>query len=153
MLKNKNLIILSTLFILVNIKNVYANNIECKNESKNITCNYEISTENNNSSDLGTYNINISLIKIKEVNGIINGNMIISANLCKNDSKIRINEKIQIAQSSENQSYNFPLYLHKKAIVANFCIKLLIENCIDSCGDLIRLEGNISPIMKMEKRS
>ena len=120
MLKNKNLIILTTLFILFNIKNIYANNIECKNESKNITCNYEISTENNNSSDLGTYNINISLIKIKEANGIINGNMTISANLCKNDSKIRINEKIQIAQSSENQSYIFLYIFIKKQLLPIF---------------------------------
>ena len=139
--------------MLFNVKNIYADNIECQNESNKITCDYEISTKNKNASDIGTYNINLNLIKIKKVNGIINGNMTISANLCESDLQIRINEKIQIAQSSENQSYNFPLYLHKKAIVANFCIKLLIENCIDSCGDLIRLEGNISPIMKMEKRS
>jgi hypothetical protein len=153
MLKNKNLIILTALFMLFNVKNVHADNIECKKESNKITCDYEISTKNKNASDIGTYNINLNLIKIKKVNGIINGNMTISANLCENDLQVRINEKIQIAQSAKKQGYNFPLYLHKKVIVANFCIKVVIDNCIDSCGDLIRLEGNISPIMIMEKRS
>jgi len=153
MLKNKNLIILATIFILFNVKNIYADDIKCKNESNKITCDYEISTKNKNASDIGTYNINLNLIKIKKVNGIINGNMTISANLCEDTLQVRINEKIQIAQSAKKQGYNFPLYLHKKVIVANFCIKVVIDNCIDSCGDLIRLEGNISPIMIMEKRS
>jgi hypothetical protein len=153
MFKNKNLIILATIFMLFNVKNIYADNIECQNESNKITCDYEISTKNKNASDIGTYNINLNLIKIKKVNGIINGNMTISANLCENDLQVRINEKIQIAQSAKKQGYNFPLYLHKEVIVANFCIKVVIDNCIDSCGDLIRLEGNISPIMIMENRS
>ena len=153
MFKNKNLIIFISMFLLLNIKNSYSNNIECINESENIICNYEITTENNNASDLGTYNININLIKIKKITGIINGNMLISAGLCKEELKTRAKEKIQIAQSLKKQSYNFPLFLHKKAIIADFCVNLVIDNCIDSCGDLIRLEGNISAIMKMEQRN
>ncbi len=152
MLKNKKIIILITLFLLFNIKNSYSNNLQCKNESKNIICNHEISVQNNNASNLGTYNININLIKIKEIAGIVNGNMIISAGLCEKDLKIRVKEKIQISQSSKKQGYNFPLYLHKKVIIADFCVRLEIENCIDRCGDLIRLEGMISPIMQMEQR-
>ncbi|MBT3938128.1 MAG: hypothetical protein HOF44_00300, partial [Pelagibacterales bacterium] len=116
MFKNKNLIIFISMFLLLNIKNSYSNNIECVNESENIICNYEITTENNNASDLGTYNININLIKIKKITGIINGNMLISAGLCKEELKTRAKEKIQIAQSLKKQSYNFPLFLHKKAI-------------------------------------
>ena len=76
MFKNKNLIIFISMFLLLNIKNSYSNNIECINESENIICNYEITTENNNASDLGTYNININLIKVKNITGIINGNML-----------------------------------------------------------------------------
>jgi hypothetical protein len=152
MLKNKKIIILITLFLLFNIKNSYSNNLQCKNESKNIICNHEINVQNNNASNLGTYNININLIKIKEIAGIVNGNMIVSAGLCEKDLKIRVKEKIQISQSSKKQRYNFPLYLHKKVIIADFCVRLKIENCIDRCGDLIRLEGIISPIMQMEQR-
>jgi hypothetical protein len=152
MLKNKKIIILITLFLLFNIKNSYSNNLQCKNESKNIICNHEISVQKNNASNLGTYNININLIKIKEIAGIVNGNMIVSAGLCEKDLKIRVKEKIQISQSSKKQGYNFPLYLHKKTIIADFCVRLKIENCIDRCGDLIRLEGIISPIMQMEQR-
>ena len=54
MFKNKNLIILATIFMLFNVKNIYADNIECQNESNKITCDYEISTKNKNASDIGT---------------------------------------------------------------------------------------------------
>ena len=36
MFKNKNLIILATIFILFNVKNIYADNIECQNKSNKL---------------------------------------------------------------------------------------------------------------------
>jgi len=152
MLKLMNLIILFSILLFIIAKNSYSNNIECTNKLNDIVCNYIISVQKSNASDLGTYNININLIKIKEISGVLNANMTVSAGLCNEDLKIRVKEKIQIAQSLKHQSYNFPLYLHKKVIIADFCVKLLMNNCIDTCGDLIRLEGMISPIMQMQKR-
>jgi len=143
-------IIIYTLCLVTSISN--SNNLECKNEMNGIICDYIISVQKNNASDLGTYNININMIKIKEIAGIFNANMSISAGLCDNVLETRIKEKIQIAQSLNNQSYNFPLYLHKKDIIADFCVELLIDNCIDTCGDIIRLEAILSPIMQMQQR-
>ena len=40
--------------------------------------------------------------------------MSISAGLCSDALEKRVEEKIQISQDLKNQSYNFPLYLHKK---------------------------------------
>ena len=48
--------------------------------------------------------------------------------------------------------FSAEMYSQKKVIIADFCVRLKIENCIDRCGDLIRLEGIISPIMQMEQR-
>ena len=143
-------IIIYTLCLVTSISN--SNNLECKNEMNGIICDYIISVQKNNASDLGTYNININMIKIKEIAGIFNANMSISAGLCDNVLETRIKEKIQIAQSLNNQGYNFPLYLHKKDIIADFCVELLIDNCIDTCGDIIRLEAILSPIMQMQQR-
>ena len=143
-------IIIYTLCLVASISN--SNNLECKNEMNSIICDYIISVQKNNASDLGTYNININMIKIKEIAGIFNANMSISAGLCDNVLETRIKEKIQIAQSLNNQGYNFPLYLHKKDIIADFCVELLIDNCIDTCGDIIRLEAILSPIMQMQQR-
>ena len=122
-------LIIYTLCLVTSISN--SNNLECKNEMNGIICDYIISVQKNNASDLGTYNININMIKIKEIAGIFNANMSISAGLCDNVLETRIKEKIQIAQSLNNQSYNFPLYLHKQDIIADFCVELLIDNCID----------------------
>lgn len=152
MYKLKNLTILTLILLSLFIKNSYSNNLECKNKLNDIECNYLISVQKNNSSNLGTYNININLIKIKNISGILNGKMSISAGLCSKNLELRIEEKIQISQSLNKQGYNFPLYLHKKAIEADFCVKLLINNCIDTCGELIRLEGMVSPIMQMQQR-
>ena len=44
----------------------YANNLDCKNKENDIACNYIISIQKNNASDLGTYNININIIKINK---------------------------------------------------------------------------------------
>jgi hypothetical protein len=143
-------LIIYTLCLVTSISN--SNNLECKNEMNGIICDYIISVQKNNASDLGTYNININMIKIKEIAGIFNANMSISAGLCDNVLETRIKEKIQIAQSLNNQSYNFPLYLHKQDIIADFCVELLIDNCIDTCGDIIRLEAILSPIMQMQQR-
>lgn len=143
-------LIIYTLCLVTSISN--SNNLECKNEMNGIICDYIISVQKNNASDLGTYNININMIKIKEIAGIFNANMSISAGLCDNVLETRIKEKIQIAQSLNSQSYNFPLYLHKQDIIADFCVELLIDNCIDTCGDIIRLEAILSPIMQMQQR-
>ena len=145
----KLIVTLSVIFI-SNI--LHADNLECKNESNGIACNYIISTKNNNASDLGTYNMNINIIKIKDLSGIFNSNMSISAGLCSDSLEKKVEEKIQISQALKHQSYNFPLYLHKKNIEADFCVNLLIDNCIDTCGDLIRLEAILSPIMQMQQR-
>ena len=40
----------------------------------------------------------------------------------------------------------------KKKIEADFCVELLIDNCIDTCGEVIRLEAILSPIMQMQQR-
>ena len=146
----KSLIISSIILLSFNIS--YANNLNCKNEVNDIVCNYIISIEKNNASDLGTYNININIIKIKEIPGIFNSDMSINAGLCSEPLETRVKEKTQIAQSLKNQSYNFPLYLHKKGIVADFCVELLVDNCIDTCGDVISLEAILSPIMQMQQR-
>ena len=50
--------------------------------------------------------------------------MSINAGLCSKPLETRVKEKVQITQSLINQSYNFPLYLHKKEIVADFCVSL-----------------------------
>ena len=144
------LILALSVFFISNI--LHADNLDCKNESNDIACNYIISTKKNNASDLGTYNININIIKIKDISGIFNSNMSISAGLCSDSLEKRVEEKIQISQALKHQSYNFPLYLHKKNIEADFCVKILIDNCIDTCGDLIRLEAILSPIMQMQQR-
>ena len=146
----KSLIVSSIILLSFNIS--YANNLDCKNEGNDIVCNYIISIEKNNASDLGTYNININIIKIKEISGIFSSDMSINAGLCSESLETRVKEKIQIAQSLKNQSYNFPLYLHKKGIVADFCVELLVDNCIDTCGDVISLEAILSPIMQMQQR-
>ena len=146
----KSLIISSVILFISNIS--YANNLDCKNEENDIVCNYIISIEKNNASDLGTYNININITKIKEIPGIFNSDMSINAGLCSKPFETRVKEKVQITQSLINQSYNFPLYLHKKEIVADFCVELLVENCIDTCGDVISLEAILSPIMQMQQR-
>ncbi|MAW58537.1 MAG: hypothetical protein CL564_02800 [Alphaproteobacteria bacterium] len=130
----------------------YANNLDCKNKENDIACNYIISIQKNNASDLGTYNININIIKIKEISGIFSSDMSINAGLCSEPLETVVKEKIQIAQALKNQSYNFPLYLHKKEIVTDFCVELLVNNCIDTCGDVIRLEAILSPIMQMQQR-
>ena len=78
--------------------------------------------------------------------------MSINAGLCTQPLETRVKEKVQITQSLINQSYNFPLYLHKKEIVADFCVELLVENCIDTCSDVISLEAILSPIMQMQQR-
>ena len=146
----KLLIYSYTILIYSNI--LHANNLECKNELNDIACNYIISVKKNNASDLGTYNININLIKIKEISGIFNSNMSINAGLCSESLETRVQEKVQITQALKQQSYNFPLYLYKKEIVADFCVELLVNNCIDTCGDVIRLEAVLSPIMQMQQR-
>ena len=146
----KSLIVSSIILLSFNIS--YANNLDCKNEGNDVVCNYIISIEKNNASDLGTYNININIIKIKEIPGIFNSDMSINAGLCSEPLETRVKEKTQIAQSLKNQSYNFPLYLHKKGIVADFCVELLVDNCIDTCGDVISLEAILSPIMQMQQR-
>ena len=144
------LILALSVFFISNI--LHADNLDCKNDSNDIACNYIISTKKNNASDLGTYNININIIKIKDISGIFNSNMSISAGLCSDSLEKRVEEKIQISQALKKQSYNFPLYLHKKKIEADICVELLIDNCIDTCGDLIRLEAILSPIMQMQQR-
>ena len=144
------LILALSVFFISNI--LHADKLDCKNDSNDIACNYIISTKKNNASDLGTYNININIIKIKDISGIFNSNMSISAGLCSDSLEKRVEEKIQISQALKHQSYNFPLYLHKKNIEADFCVNLLIDNCIDTCGDLIRLEAILSPIMQMQQR-
>ena len=146
----KLIIILSIVFFISNIS--YADNLNCINKSNDIICNYVISVQKNNASDLGTYNININIIKIKDISGIFNSNMSINAGLCSTSLETRVQEKIQIAQSLKYQSYNFPLYLHKNKIVAEFCVELLMDNCIDTCGDVIKLEAVLSPIMQMQQR-
>ena len=133
-------------------KTSYANNLNCINKTSDILCDHIISVQKNNASDLGTYNININIIKIKEISGIFNANMKVSAGLCSGTLEKRVEEKIQIAQALKHQSYNFPLYLHSKKIEADFCLELLINNCIDTCGDVINLEAVLSPIMQMQKR-
>ena len=145
--------LLKYVFIFICISKIsFANNLECINEENDIICNHIISIQKKNASDLGTYNININIIKIVELSGVFNANMSLSAGLCSETLEKRIEEKIQIAQALKHQSYNFPLYLHKTEIIADFCVKLLIDNCIDTCGDVIRLEAILSPIMQMQQR-
>ena len=87
-------IVTLSVFFISNI--LYADNLDCKNKSNDITCNYIISTKKNNASDLGTYNININLIKIKDLSRIFNSNMSISAGLCSDALEKRVEKKIQI---------------------------------------------------------
>ena len=54
------LILALSVFFISNI--LHADNLDCKNDSNDIACNYIISTKKNNASDLGTYNININII-------------------------------------------------------------------------------------------
>src|SRR6056300_478459 len=134
--------LLKYVFIFICISKIsFANNLECINEENDVVCNHIIGIKKNNASDLGTYNININIIKIRELSGVFNANMSLSAGLCSETLENKIEEKIQIAQALKHQSYNFPLYLHKTEIIADFCVKLLIDNCIDTCGDVIRLEA------------
>ena len=141
-----------TLLVIFISNILHADNLDCINKSSDIACNYIISTKNNNASDLGTYNMNINIIKIKDLSEFFYSNMSISAGLCSDSLEKKVEEKIQISQDLKHQSYNFPLYLHKKKIEADFCVELLIDNCIDTCEDLIRLEAILSPIMQMQQR-
>jgi len=151
MLKIIKLLICVFIIFFIN-KISFANNLDCSNKAKDIKCNHIISIQKNNSSDLGTYNININIIKIKELSGIFIANMNVSAGLCSENLETRIEEIVQITQALKYQSYNFPLYLHRKEIEADFCVELLINNCIDTCGDVIKLEAILSPIMQMQQR-
>ena len=145
--------LLICVFIVFSINKIsFANNLECSNKEKDIKCNNIISIQKNNASDLGSYNLNINIIKVKELSGIFNANMNISAGLCSENLEIRMEEIIQIPQALKYKSYNFPLYLHRKKIEEDFCVELLINNCIDTCGDVIKLEAILSPIMQMQQR-
>jgi len=130
----------------------FGNEINCDTLDTNIECNYLIEVNSENISDLGTYNISILFNKIKEIKGVFNGKMHINAGLCGSNLKNIITENVQIAQTHNNHGYNFPVTLHKQKIEANFCISVLMNNCIDSCSELINLKVNISPIMKMKGR-
>jgi len=143
--------ILFFIFI-INIKLIYGTEINCSNQKSDIECNYKIEVNSENASDLGTYNIAIKLNKIKQISGVFNGKMYINSGKCGTKLKNVLEENIQIAQAHDNHGYNFPLFLHKKKIEADFCVKILIKNCIDSCAELISLKANLSPIMQMQRR-
>ena len=143
--------ILFFIFI-INIKLIYGTEINCSNQKSDIECNYKIEVNSENASDLGTYNIAIRLNKIKQISGVFNGKMYINSGKCGTKLKNVLEENIQIAQAHDNHGYNFPLFLHKKKIEADFCVKILIKNCIDSCAELISLKANLSPIMQMQRR-
>jgi len=143
--------ILFFIFI-INIKLIYGTEINCSNQKSDIECNYKIEVNSENASDLGTYNIAITLNKIKQISGVFNGKMYINSGKCGTKLKNVLEENIQIAQAHDNHGYNFPLFLHKKKIEADFCVKILIKNCIDSCAELISLKANLSPIMQMQRR-
>ncbi len=154
MMKHK-MIYLMTVFLFLSfymIKFSNASDINCNIQKTNIDCNYKIEVNSDNASDLGTYNISINLNKIKKINGVFNGEMYINSGICGSTLKNVMQENIQIAQAHDNHGYNFPLFLHRGEIEADFCVKILIKNCIDSCGDLISLDANLSPIMKMQRR-
>lgn len=156
MLKNKtchiyvNLVIF--IFSLLLVKASNSSEINCVNQETKIECNYKIQVNSKNASDLGTYNISISLNKIKKINGVFNGQMYINSGLCENELVTVMEENMQIAQAHDSHGYNFPLFLHRGEIEADFCVEILITNCIDSCGDLISLDATLSPIMKMQRR-
>ncbi len=154
MIKNK-IIYLMIVFLFLSfymLKFSNASEINCHTQNTNIECEYKIAVNSQNASDLGTYNIAINLNKIKKINGVFNGKMYIDSGECDSPLKNVMQENIQIAQAHDNHGYNFPLFLHKGEIEADFCVKIVIKNCIDSCGDLISLTANLSPIMKMQRR-
>jgi len=136
----------------INIKLSNGTEVNCSNQKSNIECDYKIKVNSENASNLGTYNIAITLNKIKQISGVFNGKMYINSGKCGTKLKNVLEENIQIAQAHDNHGYNFPLFLHKKKIEADFCIKILIKNCIDSCAELISLKANLSPIMQMQRR-
>ena len=154
MLKNKifyiNLIIFISSVMIYKVSS--SSEINCNKIVSEIECNYKIEVNSQNASDLGTYNISITLTKIKKINGIFNGKMLINSGLCGGKLSTVLDENMQIAQAHESHGYNFPLFLHREKIEADFCIKIIVKNCIDSCGDLISLNANLSPIMKMQRR-
>lgn len=64
--------LLKYVFIFICISKIsFANNLECINEENDIVCNHIIGIKKNNASDLGTYNININIIKIRELSGFL----------------------------------------------------------------------------------
>ena len=154
-MKIKNTFYLTSILFFIfimNIKLIYGTEINCSNQKSDIECNYKIEVNSENASDLGTYNIAIRLNKIKQISGVFNGKMYINSGKCGTKLKNVLEENIQIAQAHDNHGYNFPLFLHKKKIEADFCVKILIKNCIDSCAELISLKANLSPIMQMQRR-
>ena len=154
-MKIKNTFCLTSILFfifIINIKLIYGTEINCSNQKSDIECNYKIEVNSENASDLGTYNIAIKLNKIKQISGVFNGKMYINSGKCGTKLKNVLEENIQIAQAHDNHGYNFPLFLHKKKIEADFCVKILIKNCIDSCAELISLKANLSPIMQMQRR-
>ncbi len=154
-MKIKNTFCLTSILFfifIINIKLIYGTEINCSNQKSDIECNYKIEVNSENASDLGTYNIAIRLNKIKQISGVFNGKMYINSGKCGTKLKNVLEENIQIAQAHDNHGYNFPLFLHKKKIEADFCVKILIKNCIDSCAELISLKANLSPIMQMQRR-
>ena len=154
MFKNKifHIILIIFIFICTLSKGLKSSEINCRNVESNIECNYKIKVNSENTSDLGTYNISILLTKIKNINGIFNGKMSINSGLCGTKLTKVLEENMQIAQAHNNHGYNFPLFLHKEKIEADFCVKLIVKNCIDRCGELISLSAQLSPIMKMQRR-
>jgi len=138
--------------LIINIKLLYGTEADCSKNESDIECNYKIEVNSENASNLGTYNISITLNKIKQINGVFNGKMFINSGKCGTKLKNVLEENIQIAQAHNNHGYNFPLFLHRKKIKADFCVKILIKNCIDSCAELISLKANLSPIMQMQRR-
>ena len=154
MFKNKIFHIIAIIFIFICTfsKVLKSSEVNCVNIESNIECNYKIEVNSKNTSDLGTYNISILLSKIKKINGVFNGKMSINSGLCGTKLITVLEENMQIAQANNNHGYNFPLYLHRKKIEADFCVKIMVKNCIDSCGELISLSAQLSPIMQMQGR-
>tara|TARA_B100000686_G_scaffold93040_2_gene99451 strand:- start:353 stop:817 length:465 start_codon:yes stop_codon:yes gene_type:complete len=146
------LTILLFITFIINISLLNGTELNCSSQKSNIVCDYKIEVNSENASNLGTYNIAISLNKIKQINGVFNGEMYINSGKCGTKLQNVLKENIQIAQAHDNHGYNFPLFLHREIIEADFCVKILIKNCIDSCGELISLKANLSPIMKMQRR-
>jgi len=153
-MKTTNYFYLTSILVIIfiiNIKLSDGTEVNCYKKS-DIECDYKIKVNSENASNLGTYNIAITLNKIKQINGVFNGKMYINSGKCGTELKNVLEENIQIAQSHDNHGYNFPLFLHREKIEADFCVKILIKNCIDSCAELISLKANLSPIMQMQRR-